>query len=319
MQRQTFSPFVGVDVSQAQLDIALGADGQFWSVRNNPSGIRQVRQRLARLRPELIVLESTGGLERPLLRELQTAGLPVAQVNPGRVREYAKACGLLAKTDKLDAYLLAGFAAAIRPAVTPPRPEAEELLSDLLGRRRQLLEMQTMEKNRLGTATPRIRPQLEAHLTWLAGQIQELDGKIEHQVQDHPAFQQKAELLVTVPGIGRITCATLLADLPELGSLSRQKIAALVGVAPFHDESGRRRGKRRTKGGRSSVRNVLYMAALSATRFNPIIKRFYEHLLSKGKVKKVAIVACMRKLLVFLNAMLRDRLAWNPQSQKQTA
>jgi transposase len=319
MKTKAAVQFVGIDVSQTQLDLALGVDGKFWSVRNNLTGIRQIRTRLARLQPELIVLESTGGLERPLLRDLQTAGLPVAQVNPGRVRDFARAGGLLAKTDRLDAYLLARFAEALRPPVTPRKADAEEFLSDLLGRRRQLLEMQTMEKNRMTTTVEHLRPQLEAHLTWLAEQIEQLDAEIDRQVQAHPDFQQKAALLRSVPGVGRITVPTLLADLPELGHLSRQKIAALVGVAPFNDESGRRRGKRRTKGGRSSVRNVLYMATLSATRFNPVIRSFYEHLLSKGKLKKVAIVACMRKLLVFLNAMMRDLKAWSPPIQSRAA
>jgi transposase len=313
------SPFVGIDVSQAQLDIALGAEGKFWSVKNNPQGIQTVCQRLQAAQPELIVLESTGGLEGSLLRALQTLGLPVAQVNPGRVREFAKAKGLLAKTDKLDAFLLADFAAAIRPAITQPRSQAELALSDLVSRRRQLLEMQTMEKNRLASTPLGLRPSLEEHLAWLATHLKDLDIRIDQLVASEPVFQHKQRLLQTVPGIGRVTTATLLGDLPELGRLSRQKIAALVGVAPINDESGRRRGKRRTKGGRTSVRNVLYMATLVATRHNPVIKRFYQHLLSHGKIKKVALVACMRKLLVFLNAMMRDSQPWSPPPAQQPA
>jgi transposase len=302
--------WVGIDVSKAQLDVAVGATGAYWSCNHDEIGITKTVERLVELNIYRVVVESTGGLERQLVRELVVAGVSVALINPHRIREFAKSAGLLAKTDKLDARLLARFGQAIKPIPTQLPSEDEQLLSALISRRRQLIDIRTAEINRLGSTHPAMRPGLEKHLEWLAGQIVELEQEIDRMVQSRPDFKCKDEILRSVPGIGPVTSAILIANLPELGKYDRKIMAALVGVAPFNDDSGYRRGKRRVKGGRADVRTVLYMATISASRYNPIIKSFYEHLLQKGKLKKVALVACMRKLLTILNAMLRDLKPW---------
>jgi len=253
-----------------------------------------------------------------VMGELYACQIPVALVNPGRVREFARSIGLLAKTDKLDARLLARFAEAVKPPVTHLPDEQEQHLIALVTRRRQLIEMLVAEKNRLNTVRLSLRENLEEHITWLHKALKGLDQEIQEFIHQSPAWNDKQDLLQSVPGVGPVTASTLLAELPELGKLDRKKIAALVGVAPFNDDSGHRRGKRRVKGGRGSVRNVLYMAALSTSRFNPILRPFYERMLQRGKEKKVALTACMRKLLTFLNAILRDQKRWNP-SLKQFA
>lgn len=305
--------WVGIDVSKTQLDVAVGETGETWSAGNDDIGITKTVEHLARLHPRLVVVESTGGLESRLVSELFVAQVPVALVNPYRVREFAKSAGLLAKTDKIDARLLVRFGQAIQPAPTCLPSEEEQLLSAMITRRRQLIDIRTAETNRLASSVhASMRPGIEKHLAWLAEQILELDQNIQQFIQNHPDFKSKDNLLRSVPGIGPVTSAIVIADLPELGKVDRKKIAALVGVAPFNDDSGYRRGKRRVKGGRPAVRTVLYMATISASRFNPTIKVFYEHLLKMGKLKKVALVACMRKLLVILNAMLRDNKVWNP-------
>lgn len=310
MSKPSEDRFVGIDVSKAQLDVAVGQVGETWSAGNCEAGIAQTVERLKALRPQLVVVESTGGLERKLLQVLSQAGIPFALVNPHRVREFAKSLGLLAKTDKIDARLLARFGEAIQPEPTSLPNEEEQLLSALIARRTQLIDFRTAELNRLASAHPAIQASMQLLLTQLGEQISLLDQQIQQLISQNEMFRNKDEILHSVPGVGPITSAILIADLPELGCLDRKKIAALVGVAPFNDDSGYRYGKRRTKGGRAAVRKVLYMAAISASRFNPVIKAFYEQLLKRGKLKKVALVACMRKLLTILNAMLRSRSPW---------
>ena len=310
---------VGIDVSKNTLDVAVGEQGDFWSVPNDPAGIRTLLERLRPLTVARVIVEATGGLELPVVAELYAAPLPVALTNPARVREFAKSIGQLAKTDKMDARLLARFGQAVQPPLYRLATPEEQHLSDLLLRRHQLIEMRTAEHNRLGTARAPVRPHIEKHLDWLAQAMADLDTEIGDFMRQTPLWQRQDELLRSVPGVGRITAYTLLADLPELGTLNRKQIAALVGVAPLNHDSGRRRGKRRTHGGRTTVRNVLYMATLTATRVNPVIQAFYQRLLKAGKEKKVALTACMRKLLTILNAMLKHSHVWHIQSAKATA
>ncbi len=303
---------VGIDISKENLDVAVGDDEKPQRVEYTNEAVKDLVDRLKEIQPTLIVIESTGGLEVRLMAELGAAGLPVARVHPGRVREYAKAGGLLAKTDQLDARLLARFGKAIRPTVTPLPGEQEQELAALLSRRRQLIDIRVMEHNRLHSAASSIRPRIRKHLEWLDKDIATLEQEISDFIQKTPLWAEKDAVLQSVPGIGKVSSRTLLADLPELGTLDRKRIAALVGVAPFNHDSGHLRGKRHIQGGRFAVRSVLYMATLSAIRSNPVIKAFYHRLLAAGKEKKVAIVACMRKLLTILNAMLRHRQTWNP-------
>lgn len=305
-------PFVGIDVSKGRLDIGLEGEQQSWSVNNDEEGIQAAAVRLEELQPSLVVVESTGGLERAVVSALCARRLPLALVNPGRVREFAKSLGLLAKTDRLDAQLLAHFgrAAELQPTRLP-EPQVQHL-SALMGRRRQLLQIQTMEKNHLLSLPLELRPGLQEHLKWLAQQLEQLSQQIQQTIQTTPLFREKEQILRSAKGVGPITASILLSDLPELGQLDRKQIAALVGVAPFNQDSGKRRGPRRIQGGRASVRTVLYMAALAGSRCNPVLKVFYQRLLAAGKKKKVALVACMRKLLTILNAMIRDMTPWKP-------
>ncbi len=305
--------FIGIDISKALLDVAIHESATTWQVANTDSGIADLVKQLADLQPTLIVLEATGGFELRLVSELAAAQLPVVVTNPRRVRQFARATGKLAKTDKLDARMLAHFAAALRPEPRPLPNDQDAHLQALLTRRRQIVEMLTVEKNRLTTVPPTMRPDIEEHLQWLQDKLAQLDADIDQFVQHSQLWQEKDALLQSVPGVGRITARTLLAMLPELGTLNRQEIAALVGVAPVNKDSGKKRGKRRIYGGRAPVRSVLYMAALVATRVNPTIKNFYERLLKAGKEKKVALTACMRKLLVILNAILRSGQPWRTQ------
>jgi len=260
------------------------------------------------------LLEATGGFEMLLVAKLANAGLPVVVSNPRRVRAFARSTGRLAKTDKLDAKLLAHFAAAVRPPVRTLPSEEEEQLTGLLARRRQIVDMLTVEKNRLHTVRPALRSDIEEHIAWLQEKLSKLDEEIDQFVQATPLWKEKDAILRSVPGVGRVTSTTLLGMLPELGKLNRQQIAALVGVAPVNKDSGRKQGKRRVYGGRADVRSVLYMAALAASKFNPVIKKFYERLIKQGKEKKVALTACMRKLLVILNVMMRTLEPWRTQA-----
>lgn len=306
MAESPVAVFVGIDVSKAQLDIAVGQTGEVWQAGNDPAGIQATVERLSAWQPARVVVEATGGLELPLVAELVAAGVAVALVHPGRVREFARSLGWLAKTDRLDARLLARFAEAVQPPLTRLADEDEQHLRALLARRRQVSDMLVAEKNRLASTRLKLRPRLEAHVAWLAQELQALNQEIDEFIQHTPLFKQKRDVLRSAPGVGPVLAASLLSDLPELGQFNRKQIAALVGVAPFNHDSGRRRGLRRIKGGRSDVRQVLYMATLSAVRFNPVLRPFYQHLLRQGKLKKVALVACMRKLLTILNAMIRD-------------
>jgi transposase len=308
-------PYVGIDVSKDQLDIAVRPTGETWSMPNDASGITEVVQRVAQLHPKLVVLEATGGLQMPVATALASAGLPLAMVNPRQVRDFARATGKLAKTDQLDAQVLAHFAEAVRP--TPyPLPDAQtQELTALLTRRHQVVEMLTAEKNRLRTTRESVRQRVQDHIRWLEQELADLDDDLERTLRESPLWREKDNLLRSVPGIGRVLSITLLADLPELGTLSRHQIAALVGVAPLNRDSGRFWGKRTVWGGRARVRAALYMAALTATRYNPIIKAFYRRLCGVGKARKVALTACMRKLLIILNSMVKHQQTWTPDVQ----
>jgi transposase len=305
--------FVGIDVAKVQLDIALRPTGERWVVANDDEGIATLVVRLQEIAPQLIVLEATGGYQRTVVAVLAAAGLPVVVVNPRQARDFAKATGQLAKTDRLDARALAHFADAVRPAPRPlPDAQTEELRA-LLARRRQLVAMRTAEQNRLGSAPPRLQADIQAHITWLTERLAALDNDLDTTLRASPVWREREALLRSVPGIGPVCARTLLFDLPELGTLSRQRLAALVGVAPFHRDSGTLRGTRAVWGGRAQVRTVLYMSTLVAVRYNPVLKAFYERLRAAGKAAKVALTACMRKLLTILNAMVKHKTRWQPQ------
>lgn len=304
--------FVGIDVSKDNLDIAVRPIGEHWSRPNDETGIGEVVRRLRELGPALVVLEATGDLEMPLAASLAAARLHLAVVNPRQVRDFAKATGKLAKTDSLDASMLALFAERVRPTPRPLPDAQSRKLNALVARRRQVVEMLTAEKNRLGTALPQVRPGLMAHIAWLERELEELDEELRRTLRESPLWQEKEDLLRGVPGVGPILTLTLLAELPELGTLNRKQIAALVGVAPFNCDSGTLRGKRMVWGGRATVRAALYMATMAAIRCNQAIKAFYLRLCQAGKPKKVALTACMRKLLTILNAMLKHNTLWQP-------
>jgi transposase len=304
--------FVGIDVAAAHLDVAVAPGGEAWRVANDPAGHDALAARLAELGPALVVLEASGGYEAAVAAELAVAGLRVAVVNPRRVRDFAKAVGQLAKTDALDAALLARFAMQVRPAPRPlPDPAARELKA-LVARRRALVGMAADERQRLRTAHGAVRAGIEAHLGWLREQTRELERRIAAAVAASPLWHATAALVATVPGVGAVVAATLVAELPELGRLTRQEIAALAGVAPFNRDSGGLRGRRATWGGRAPLRAALYMGTVAAVHWNPAIKAFHRRLRDAGKPPKVALVACMRKLLTMLNAMVRDGRPWAP-------
>jgi len=301
------SSYVGIDVSKDRLDVAVLGKERVWQVENTQEGIVQLVQRLEELQPELIVVEATGGYQRAVVEALFWAGLAVAVVNPARVRQFARAYGLLAKTDKLDAQVLAVFGQKVQPRRYESKSEAGKHLSALLVRRRQLDEMLKAEQNRLRTISQSLKDSVQRMISTLKAEKKSLDEQIQQFVAEQEAWQEQQKILKSAPGVGKVTTATLLAELPELGKMDRKKIAALVGVAPMNYDSGKKRGYRKTKGGRGDVRSVLYMATLVATRRNPLIRTQYQHLLKRGKLKKVALIACMRKFLTILNAMLRDR------------
>ena len=301
--------FVGIDVSKAQLDMALRPEGRF-SASNDEAGYTQILERLRGVSPTLVVLEATGGLEIPITGILAAAGVPVAVVNPRQVRDLAKATGRLAKTDALDAQTLAHFAEVLRPTLRLLPDEQTQALAAILARRRQLVEMLTAEKNRLSSAHKPVRKSLRTHIAWLERELSHTDRDLAHAIRESPVWREKDDLLQSVPGIGPVVTSTLLANLPELGTLTGKQIAALVGVAPMNRDSGTWRGKRTVWGGRAQVRAILYMSALVATRFNPVIRVFYQRLCAAGKAKKVALTACMRKLLIILNAMMKHRTPW---------
>ena len=304
--------YVGIDISKETLDVALRPSERTWQVSYTKDGVGELVKELGSLEPELVVLEATGGFEILLVSTMVEEGLPVVVVNPRQVRDFARATGTLAKTDILDAQVLALFADRVRPTIRPLADDALRELRALTARRRQLLEMITQEKNRLRMASPRVQSQLKEHIKWLKQRLKELDKDLANFIGSSPLWQAKEDLLRSTPGVGPVLSSTLLADLPELGILNRREIAALVGVAPMNRDSGTLRGKRTVWGGRAQVRTTLFMATLASTRFNPVIRTFYQHLCSAGKPKKVALTACMRKLLTILNAMLRHNDHWDP-------
>ena len=305
--------FIGVDVSKETLDIALGKDGSFKTIKNT---IKAIRKFISLLSPEevaLVVVESTGGLEQNLLDELTSAAIPVALVNPSRVRNFARSTGQYAKTDQLDARILAEFGESVKLRLYRAPSDEERGLSDLTTRRSQLLEMIVAEKNRY-QAMPRLQDKFRKHLDWLEEELGEVNAEIETLLNGSEEWKEKREILKSCKGVGEITAFTLLAELPELGKVNRKEIASLVGVAPLNRDSGKRSRKRTTYGGRSKVRSVLYMATMSAIRYNPAIAKFYNRLIENGKKKMVAIVAAMRKLLTILNAMAKNKQMWMAQT-----
>lgn len=302
--------FVGLDVAKARVDVAVRPSGEQWSVANDEPGIGQLVARLRSLQPILVVAEATGGFERAAIAALAASGVPVVVANPRQVRDFARATGQLAKTDQLDAGILALFAERVRPAPRPLPDAAAQLLDAVLTRRRQLIEMLGAEKNRLGFAPRPLHRGIREHIRWLERQLDDVTADLAAQIEHSPVWRAKDDLLQSVPGVGPIVSVTLLGELPELGTLTHKQIAALVGVAPLARDSGTLRGKRMVWGGRASVRTALYMAALCGRRWNPQLRSFYERLRAAGKPKKVALIACARKLLTILNAMLRDNARW---------
>ncbi len=305
--------FIGIDVAKATLEVASLPDGQVWTVTNDEAGLGELVPQLATLHPTLLVCEATGGFERLVVTALARADLPIVVVNPRQVRDFAKAMGHLAKTDALDAAILATFAERVRPVPRPLPDDAAQLLDSLLTRRRQLLDMLTAERNRLGFARGLVKRDITQHIRWLEKRLTDVDAELDAAVAASPLNQARLDLLQSVPGIGRVTALTLVGELPELGRLSRREIAALVGVAPLNRDSGTLRGKRLVWGGRGSVRAALFMATLVGVRWNPVLRAFYERLRAAGKPAKVALTACMRKLLTILSAMVRQHRTWDPK------
>ena len=303
--------FIGIDVSKARLDVAIRPSAEKLSVSNDEAGIQALVTRLSEIKPALIVLEATGGLERSVSGALGSAQLPVVVVNPRQVRDFAKALGQLAKTDRIDAEVLARFAEAIRPPLRPLPDKVSLELRSLIARRRQLIEMMVAEKNRLSAASKAVRKRIEAHIRWLETELDRADKDLDHSIRQSPIWCENEDLLRSVPSVGPVVSRTLLAELPELGRLNRKQIAALVGIAPLNCDSGTFRGRRGIWGGRATVRAVLYMAALVASRRNSVIRNFYKRLRDKGKAPKVALVACMHKLLTILNAMIKHKTRWS--------
>lgn len=305
--RMTSEQYMGIDISKDKLDVASWGEKNCLEFANNKRGIAKLVKQMLALDPKLLVVEATGGYEEALVLALFEVGLPVALVSPQRVRQYARAKGLLAKTDQIDAHLLAEFGKQLQPRLFVGKSEARRRLSVLVGRRKQLNEMLQAEKNRLRTRDVSLQRSLERVINYLKAEMKEVEDEIHQFMKAHEDLGDQEELLRSAISIGPVTAATLIADLPELGKLDRKEIAALVGVAPMNQDSGRKRGYRRTKGGRPAVRNALYMSTLTGIRYNPILKAQYEQLVKRGKEKKVAITACMRKMLTILNAMMRDQ------------
>jgi transposase len=302
--------YAGIDVSKDYLDLAILPTEEIRQYANDEGGIRELITRLKKLPLKLVVLEPTGGFEAPVTAALSAEDISVAVVNARQIKEYARATGRLAKTDKIDARVMAEFAAKIEPPARPLRDEEAEEIKSMVSRRRQLLEMLTAEKNRLTMARKPLKPSIQAHIDWLKKELKNLDIDLRKRIETSPLWRVQDNLLQSIPGVGKVLSATLLAELPELGKLNRRQIAALVGVAPFNRDSGYMRGRRIIWGGRASVRTVLYMATLASTRHNPVISDFFQRLVHRGKAKKVALVACMRRLLTIMNAMLKTQKEW---------
>jgi transposase len=303
--------FVGIDVSKVRLDVAVRPSDEQWSVGNDSEGVAALVDKLRALAPTLVVLEATGSYHGLAVAALGVAKVPVAVINPRQARDFAKACGKLAKTDRIDARVLAHFGDALRPEPRPLPEEGAVELDAKLTRRRQLVEMITAETHRaVACTTDEVRQGIKAHINWLRRQLADVNKDLDRSVRSSPLWREKDDLLRSVPGVGPVLSATLLTELPELGRLNRREIAALVGVAPLNHDSGKLKGKRAIWGGRASVRTVLYMATIAATRFNPVIRAFYQRMLALGKAKKVALIAASRKLLTILNSMVHHRTAW---------
>jgi transposase len=316
MSEQLEERFVGIDVSKAMLEVAIRPSGERWSVANEEASVRELVKALEKTAPTLIVVEATGGMQSLVVAELAAAGLPVAVVNPRQARNFAKATGRLAKTDAIDAEVLANFGQAIRPEVRELKDELTQLLTALMGRRRQIVDMLTAEKNRLASAPKAVRKEIRKHIEWLESRLKAMDGQISDTIKESPEWREKDLILRSTPGVGPVLSVSLLAGVPELGRLNRQKLAALVGVAPLNDDSGKHRGTRRVWGGRAQIRAVLYMAAVSASRANPVIKAFYQRLVAAGKKPKVALTACMRRLLCILNTMIKNGTRWQHEEAR---
>ena len=310
---------VGIDVSKARLDLAVVPEGTARAESNDESGIKALLSYFEELRPDLVVMEATGGYETAAAIAISAAGLRLAVVNPRQVRDFARASGYLAKTDAIDARVIAQFGLMIRPQVSAPADEDTRELQAMLVRRGQLVTMRTQEKNRLGLAFGAMRKPIKDHIAWLEQHIKALDLDLTNKLRSSPAWKAKEDLLRSFKGIGPVNARTLLADLPELGMLNRKQIAALVGVAPFNCDSGKHKGQRHIWGGRARVRSALFMAATTAIRFNPAIKTFYETLTARGKPHKVALIACVRKMLTILNTMVRTQQHWQPAYRPQGA
>ena len=310
--------FVGIDVSKARLDVAIHPTGERDSVANDKVGIKALVKRLAEIQPTLIVMEATGSLERQVSAALGGVGLPVVVVNPRQVRDFAKAIGQLAKTDSIDALVLARFAEAVRPAVRPLPDEVTLELRALTSRRRQITEMIVAERNRIANASKAVRKRIDVHIRWLEAELERADKDLDQSIRQSPIWCENEDLLRSVPSIGPVVSRTLLAELAELGKLNRKQIAALVGIAPLNRDSGTFRGRRAIWGGRATVRAALYMAALVASRRNCVIRAFYKRLRDSGKAPKVALVACMRKLLTILNAMIKHKTRWSEITPQTT-
>lgn len=314
MKQQKAASYVGIDVSKATLDIGIIPTGETWSIANQNDDIAALVKKLRRLKPEKIVIEPTAQLELPVTGALAAAGLQVVVVNPRQVRDFARASGILAKTDRIDAQVLARFGQAMAPEVRPLKDKETQALTALMTRRRQLGNMLVTERNRLGTAPVPVQKDIKDHITWLEKRLKDLDDDLDSTLRNSPVWREKDTLLQSVPGVGRVLSLSILSQLPELGRLNRRQIAALVGVAPFNCDSGSYRGRRRVWGGRTHLRGILFMATLASTRYNPVIKAFYGRLRASGKPSKVALTACMRKLLVILNAILKTKTPWNYQA-----
>lgn len=311
--------YLGIDVGKSWLDVSVWGKQFVWRVSNDESGVRKLTSFLARLNVGRIVVEATGGYEQLAVRAMFTQDLPVAVVNPTRIRALSKAIGKLAKTDAIDARLIAEYAFKINPDPLLAKGEMEIHLRELVTRREQLVEMRTEEQNRLRTVSSSMRSGIQEHIAWMNAKIQELEEETNALVDQIPAWQEKMDQLTSIPGVGMICAITAMAEMPELGQLDRQKIAALAGLAPFNKDSGQKRGRRRIFGGRKGIRRVLYMACLSAIKCNPVIQAMYQRLMKNGKLFKVAITACMRKLLTIMNAMFLNHTYWNPPNKSFSA
>jgi len=303
--------YVGIDVAKDSMEVALHECTECWHYSNDKAGIARLIKRLKKLSAHLIVLEATGGYEVSLAAALQSEGLPVAVVNPRHIRDFARSVGILAKTDVLDAKVIARYAATVQPAPRALPTEETRRLDSIMMRRRQIVTMRTAEKNRLHQANPAVKERIKVHITWLEQELNDLDRELQQMIESNPEWKEKNDIIQSVPGAGPNLAITILSEFPELGQLNRQQTAALSGVAPFNRDSGKMRGKRSIWGGRSVVRTAAYMSTISAIRCNPLLKSFYTRLIEAGKLRKVAIVACMRKLLCILNAMLKTHTTWD--------